>query len=73
MTDLFDFKKGMIVGMQCTGCLVIETANYLGCARITVSALMTAYTKCSKVSPAKYNNGLKRKLSERNKRELTHI
>ncbi|GFX22352.1 transposable element Tcb1 transposase [Trichonephila clavipes] len=45
MTDLSEFEKGMIVGMRCAGISVTETAIYLGRARSTVSAVMTAYNK----------------------------
>ncbi|GFW54956.1 transposable element Tcb1 transposase [Trichonephila clavipes] len=73
MTDLSEFKKGMIVGMRCAGCSVTETAIYLGRARSTVSAVMTAYKKCENVLSGKHNSGRKRKLTNRDKRVLTRI
>ncbi|GFU70885.1 transposable element Tc1 transposase [Trichonephila clavipes] len=73
MTDLSEFEKGMIVGMGCTGCSVTETAIYLGRARSTVSAVMTAYNKCGNVTSGKHNSGRKRKLTDRDKRVLTRI
>ncbi|GFW72113.1 transposable element Tc1 transposase [Trichonephila clavipes] len=73
MTDLSEFEKGMIVGMRCTGCSVTETAIYLGRARSTVSAVMTAYNKCGNVTSGKHNSGRKRKLTDRDKRVLTRI
>ncbi|GFU41347.1 transposable element Tcb1 transposase [Trichonephila clavipes] len=73
MTDLSEFEKGMIVGMRCTGCSVTETAIYLGRARSTVSAVMTAYKKCGNVTSGKHNSGRKRKLTDRDKRVLTRI
>ncbi|GFT53088.1 transposable element Tcb1 transposase [Trichonephila clavipes] len=65
MTDLSEFEKGMIVGMRCAGCSVTETAIYLGRARSTVSAVMTAYKKCGNVTSGKHNSGRKRKLTDR--------
>ncbi|GFW70644.1 transposable element Tcb1 transposase [Trichonephila clavipes] len=73
MTDLSEFEKGMIVGMRCAGCSVTETAIYLGRARSTVSAVMTAYKKCGNVTSGKHNSGWKRKLTDRDNRFLTHI
>ncbi|GFV79007.1 transposable element Tc1 transposase [Trichonephila clavipes] len=73
MADLSEFEKGMIVGMRCAGCSVTKTAIYLGRARSTVSAVMTAYKKCRKVTSGKHNSGRKRKLSDRDKRVLTRI
>ncbi|GFX77101.1 transposable element Tcb1 transposase [Trichonephila clavipes] len=73
MTDLSEFEKGMIVGMRCAGCSVTETAIYLGRARSTVSAVMTAYRKCGNVTSGKHNSGRKRKLTDRDKRVLTRI
>ncbi|GFT90799.1 transposable element Tcb1 transposase [Trichonephila clavipes] len=73
MTDLSEFEKGMIVGMRWTGCSVTETAIYLGRARSTVSAVMTAYNKCGNVTFGKHNSGRKRKLTDRDKRVLTRI
>ncbi|GFV69775.1 transposable element Tcb1 transposase [Trichonephila clavipes] len=73
MTDLSEFEKGMIIGMRCTGCSVTETAIYLGRARSTVSAVMTAYKKCRNVTSGKHNSGRKRKLTNRDKRVLTRI
>ncbi|GFV35330.1 transposable element Tcb1 transposase [Trichonephila clavipes] len=73
MTDLSEFEKGMIVGMRCAGCSVTETAIYLGCARSTLSAVMTAYKKCGNVTSGKHNSGRKRKLTDRDKRVLTRI
>ncbi|GFU85225.1 transposable element Tcb1 transposase [Trichonephila clavipes] len=73
MTDLSEFEKGMIVGMRCAGCSVTETAIYLGRARSTVSAIMTAYKKCGNVTSGKHNSGRKRKLTDRDKRVLTRI
>ncbi|GFU31611.1 transposable element Tcb1 transposase [Trichonephila clavipes] len=55
MTDLSEFEKGMIVGMRCAGCSVTETAIYLGRARSTASAVMTAYKKCGNQEPSKGN------------------
>ncbi|GFT14820.1 transposable element Tc1 transposase [Trichonephila clavipes] len=57
MTDLSEFEKGMIVGIWCAGFSVTETAIYLGRARSTVSAVMTAYKKCGNVTSAKHNSG----------------
>ncbi|GFS99050.1 transposable element Tcb2 transposase [Trichonephila clavipes] len=59
--------------MRCAGCSVTETAIYLGRARSTVSAVMTAYKKCGNVTPGKHNSGRKRKLTDRDKRVLTRI
>ncbi|GFW35508.1 transposable element Tcb1 transposase [Trichonephila clavipes] len=73
MTDLSEFEKDMIVGMRCAGCSVTETAIYLGRARSTVSAVMTAYKKCGNVTSGKHNSGRKRKLTDRNKIVLTRI
>ncbi|GFX96982.1 transposable element Tcb1 transposase [Trichonephila clavipes] len=73
MTDLSEFEKGIIVGMRCAGCSVTETAIYLGRARSTVSAVMTAYKKCGNVTSGKHNSGRKRKLTDRDKRVLTRI
>ncbi|GFU73434.1 transposable element Tcb1 transposase [Trichonephila clavipes] len=73
MTDLSEFEKGMIVGMRCAGRSVTEAAIYLGRARSTVSAVMTAYKKCGNVTSGKYNSGRKRKLTNRYKRVLTRI
>ncbi|GFW62473.1 transposable element Tcb1 transposase [Trichonephila clavipes] len=73
MTDLSEFEKGMIVGMRCAGCSVTETAIYLGRARSTVSAIMTAYKKCRNVTSGKHSSGQKRKLTDRDKRVLTRI
>ncbi|GFU87673.1 transposable element Tcb1 transposase [Trichonephila clavipes] len=46
---------------------------YLGRARSTVSAVMTAYKKCGNVTSGKHNSGRKRKLTDRDKRVLTRI
>ncbi|GFU11897.1 transposable element Tcb1 transposase [Trichonephila clavipes] len=46
---------------------------YLGRARNTVSAVMTAYKKCGNVTSGKHNSGRKRKLTDRDKRVLTRI
>ncbi|GFW64557.1 transposable element Tcb1 transposase [Trichonephila clavipes] len=73
MTDLSEFEIGMIVGMRCAGCSVTETAICLGRARSTVSAVMKAYKKCGNVTFGKRNSGRKRKLTDRDKRVLTHI
>ncbi|GFV47824.1 transposable element Tcb1 transposase [Trichonephila clavipes] len=73
MTDLSEFEKGMIAGMRCAGCSVTKTAIYLGRARSTVSAVVTAYKKCGNVTSGKHNSGRKRKLTDRDKRVLTHI
>ncbi|GFT85992.1 transposable element Tcb1 transposase [Trichonephila clavipes] len=73
MTDRSEFEKGMIVGMRCAGCSVTETAIYLGRERSTVSAVMTAYKKCGNVTFGKHNSGRERKLTDRDKRVLTHI
>ncbi|GFY05603.1 transposable element Tcb1 transposase [Trichonephila clavipes] len=73
MTDLSEFEKGMIVGMRCAGCSMTETAIYLGRARSTVSAVMTAYKKCGNATSGKHNSGRKRKLTDRDKRVLTRI
>ncbi|GFT32576.1 transposable element Tcb1 transposase [Trichonephila clavipes] len=73
MTDLSEFEKGMIVGMRSAGCSVTETAIYLGRARSTVSAVMTAYKKCRNVTSGKHSSGRKRKLTDRYKRVLTRI
>ncbi|GFV62093.1 transposable element Tcb1 transposase [Trichonephila clavipes] len=59
--------------MRCTGCSVTETAIYLGRARSTVSAVMTAYKKCGNVTSGKHNSGRKRQLTDRDKRVLTRI
>ncbi|GFU74380.1 transposable element Tcb1 transposase [Trichonephila clavipes] len=59
--------------MRCTGCSVTETAIYLGRARSTVSAVMTAYKRCGNVTSGKHNSGRKRKLTDRDKRVLTRI
>ncbi|GFS97539.1 transposable element Tcb1 transposase [Trichonephila clavipes] len=71
MTDLSEFEKGMIVGMRCAGCSVTETAIYLGRARSTVSAVMTASKKCGNVASGKHNSGRKRKLTDRTHRQWT--
>ncbi|GFT28088.1 transposable element Tcb1 transposase [Trichonephila clavipes] len=73
MTNLSEFEKGMIVGMRCSGYSVTEIAIYLGRARSTVSAVMTAYKKCGNVTSGKHNSGRKRKLTDRDKRVLTRI
>ncbi|GFX96488.1 transposable element Tc1 transposase [Trichonephila clavipes] len=73
MTNLSEFEKGMIFGIRCAGCSVTETAIYLGRARSTVSAVMTAYKKCGNVTSGKHNSGRKRKLTDGNKRVLTRI
>ncbi|GFX82020.1 transposable element Tcb1 transposase [Trichonephila clavipes] len=59
--------------MRCAGCSVTETAIYLGRARSTVSAVMTAYKKCGNVTSGKHNSGRKRKLTDRDKIVLTRI
>ncbi|GFU61374.1 HTH_Tnp_Tc3_2 domain-containing protein [Trichonephila clavipes] len=46
---------------------------YLGRARSTVSAVMTAYKKCGNVTSGKHSSGRKRKLTDRYKRVLTRI
>ncbi|GFV93090.1 down syndrome cell adhesion molecule-like protein Dscam2 [Trichonephila clavipes] len=66
-------KRYDCVGMRCAGCSVTETAIYLGRARSTVSAVMTAYKKCGNVTSGKHNSGRKRKLTDRDKRVLTRI
>ncbi|GFS81339.1 uncharacterized protein LOC103524116 [Trichonephila clavipes] len=66
-------RKRYDCGMRCTGCSVTETAIYLGRARSTVSAVMTAYKKCGNVTSGKHNSGRKRKLTDRDKRALTRI
>lgn len=43
--DLVDFKRSMIVGAHLPGVSMTEAANISGRSRISVSALMTAYTK----------------------------
>ncbi|GFS59419.1 transposable element Tcb1 transposase [Trichonephila clavipes] len=63
----------MIVGMRCAGRSVTEAAIYLGRARSTVSAVMTASKKCGNVTSGKHNSGRKRKLTNRDKRVLTRI
>ncbi|GFW63815.1 transposable element Tcb1 transposase [Trichonephila clavipes] len=73
MADLSEFEKGMIVGMRCAGCSVTETAIYLGRARSTASAVMTAYKKCGNVTSGNHNSGRKRKLTDRDKRVLIRI
>jgi hypothetical protein len=52
---------------------VTATANLVGCARSTVSAVMTAYTRDGKTSSAKRNTGRKKKLGERDRRVLKRI
>ncbi|GFU64159.1 transposable element Tcb1 transposase [Trichonephila clavipes] len=59
--------------MRCDGCSVTETAIYLGHARSTVSAVMTAYKKCGNVTSGKHNSRRKRKLTDRDKIVLTRI
>ncbi|GFS53504.1 transposable element Tcb1 transposase [Trichonephila clavipes] len=59
--------------MRCAGCSVTETAIYLGRARSTVSAVMTAYKKCGNGTSGKHNNGRKRKFTDWDKRVLTRI
>ncbi|GFV28849.1 histone-lysine N-methyltransferase SETMAR [Trichonephila clavipes] len=66
-------RKRYDCGMRCTGCSVTETAIYLGRARSTVSAVMTAYKKCGNVMSGKHNSGRKRKLTDRDKRVLIRI
>jgi transposase len=66
-------RKGMIVGARSAGASVTATANLVGCARSTVSAVMTAYTRDGKTSSAKRNTGRKKKLGERDRRVLKRI
>ncbi|GFV83049.1 transposable element Tc1 transposase [Trichonephila clavipes] len=59
--------------MRCAGCSVTETTIYLGRARSTVSAIMTACKKCRNVTSGKHSSGRKRKLTDRDKRVLNRI
>ena len=61
MTDLSDFKKGQDVGARMAGASVTKTAQMLNISRGTVSKVMTAFEKHSKILSLKRNSGRKKK------------
>ena len=56
ISNLFDLKRGMIIGAHLAGASVSRTTNLVGVSRYTVSRIMKAYTNLGKVSSGKHNS-----------------
>ena len=50
MADLFDLKRGQIVGAPMAGASITKTAELFGVANSTVLKVMTAFEKEGKTS-----------------------
>ncbi|GFV03027.1 transposable element Tcb1 transposase [Trichonephila clavipes] len=73
MCDLFEVKRGMVIGARLAEASLSRTAKFVGVSRTTVSRVMTAYTNMGKVSSVKHNSGRKLKLKDRHRRVLKRI
>ncbi|GFX18655.1 uncharacterized protein TNCV_3311161 [Trichonephila clavipes] len=54
---LSKLKSGIIIGAQLAGASESRTTNLVGISKTTVSRIITAYTKLSKVSSVNHSNG----------------
>lgn len=73
MSDLSDAQRFMLIGARFVEASVYRTTNLVFFSTITMSRLMTAYTKLQMVSHAKQNSGRKSKLSDRNRHTFKRI
>ena len=70
MVELFDFKRGQIVGARMVGANVTKTVQNFGVSRGTVSKVMIAFEKEKKTFSPKHKFSRKSKLPERDRRTL---
>ncbi|GFX78134.1 HTH_Tnp_Tc3_2 domain-containing protein [Trichonephila clavipes] len=73
MSDIFDVKRGIIIGVLLVGASLSRTANLAGVSKTTVLKVMTAYTNLVKMSSAKHNSRLNSKLKNRDRRVLKSL
>jgi IS30 family transposase len=67
MGDLFDFERGLIVGVCLAEAPVRKTASLLGVSRETVSKVMLAHTNHGKTTSEKRSSKGKSTLTERDR------
>jgi predicted transcriptional regulator len=70
---LYDFERGVIVGVRLAGESVTETATLVGASRATVSKVMSANMNHSKTKSVKRDSGQKSTLTERDHRTLERL